>query len=280
MSDERWVVIVARNNLDLLKQSVASAQAQDVPVRVMVVDNGSAADVGSWLRCRRDVMSIAFQPQHSLSRAWNSALGYLFGVRGAERVLVINPDSVLRPDIYRWLENERAMFVTGVGSDDPASVQPRPPLKPMPLVDNIARSTGLYQITKAMAPEIIDRIERPFSGPWYPTPRQDATRPHPDFSCFMMSRECYARVGPFDERYQPAWFEDNDYHIRMHRAGITAYAIDLPFWHVGGGAQTLKRADEREARELSEAFARNRELFVSMYGCDPSNTSEYEKLFQ
>lgn len=87
-------------------------------------------------------------------------------------------------------------------------------------------------------------------------------------------------MGPFDECFTPAWFEDNSYHIRMHRAGIEAYSIDLPFWHVGGGAQTLKRATGEEAANLNAAFARNRELFVSVYGCDPSNTEEYEKLFK
>lgn len=249
-SNERWVVIVARNNLDLLKQSVASAQSQDVPVRVMVVDNGSTADVGSWLRCRRDVMSIAFMPQHSVSRAWNAALSFLFGTRGCERVLVINQDSVLRPDTYRWLENERTAFVTGVGSDDPTSVQGE--------VTCVNEDTG----------DPLDWV--------YPTPRPEATRPHPDFSCFMISRECYERVGPFDEQFLGAFAEDGDYHVRMHNAGIHAYAIDLPFWHVGGGSQTIKRADPIEQQRISEQAARNREYFKSKWGFEIGSPEYYD----
>lgn len=245
---DRWVVIVARNNLDLLKQSVASAQAQDVPgsVRVMVVDNGSTGDVGSWLRCQRDVMSTAFQPQHSVSRAWNTALTYLFGVRGCERVLVINQDSVLRPDTYRWLENEGAEFVTGVGSGDPTCIER--------LFPNIPTSP--------------DRLD-------YPIPRPDATRPHPDFSCFMISRDCYSRVGPFDEQFLGAYAEDSDMHVRLHRAGIHAYAIDLPFWHVGGGAQTIKRGSREEQERISAQAQRNREYFKSKWGFEVGSKEYY-----
>lgn len=249
MSDERWIVIVARNNLDLLKQSVASAQAQDVPVRVMVVDNGSGADVGSWLRCRRDVMSIAFQPQHSVSRAWNAALSFLFGSRGCERVLVINQDSVLRPDTYRWLESEGAEFVTGVGSDNPKSIRPY-------WIESPSWEGG---------PELEH----------WSDPQPDAARPHPDFSCFMISRECYARVGPFDEQFLGAFCEDGDYHVRMHNAGIYAYAIDLPFWHVGGGSQTIKRAGVEEQQRISEQAARNREYFRSKWGFEIGSAAYY-----
>ena len=39
--------------------------------------------------------------------------------------------------------------------------------------------------------------------------------PHPDFSCFMIHRDTYKKVGPFDEEYWPAYYEDNDYHVRI-----------------------------------------------------------------
>lgn len=264
---ERWVVLVARNNLDLLKQSVASAQGQDVPVRVMVVDNGSSADVGSWLRIRRDVTAITFQPQHSVSWAWNSALSYLFGIRGAERALVINQDSVLRPDTYRWLENEQAMFVTGVGSDDPAGI--------------IGVEVNVCPVCRKM-PKFTEEPCGCFTAGYermsfteYPTPRSDATRPHPDFSCFMISRECYERVGPFDEQFVGAFCEDGDYHVRMHNVGVYAYAIDLPFWHVGGGSQTIKRAGVEEQQRISEQAARNREYFRSKWGFEIGSPEYY-----
>jgi GT2 family glycosyltransferase len=235
---QRWVVIVSHNNLDLLRAAITSVERQDVPVSLMVVDNESAGDVRAFLHSKPGVVSVFFNPQHSIAKAWNTALQYLFTDREAERVLVLNSDVVLRGDTYRWLETERAPFVTGVGVHTPEQVgEPR-------------------------------------------SPNPQLTRPHPDFSCFMISRDCYEYVGPFDECFRPAWFEDNSYHVRMHRAGIQAYSIDLPFLHVGGGAQTLKRAGIEESLALSAAFEGNRQQFIAMYGCDPADMKEYEKLFE
>lgn len=50
-----------------------------------------------------------------------------------------------------------------------------------------------------------------------------AVEKHPDaliinsggWSCFMVSKECYELVGPFDEKFYPAYFEDNDYAYRI-----------------------------------------------------------------
>lgn len=237
-----WIVVVARGNLDLLRAAIESFDRQDVDggVRVLCVDNGSGPEVVSWLRCHPDITAIHFNPQHSVARAWNAALKYLFSLEGSkfvERVLVCNSDVVLRPDTWRLLESEQADFVTGVGNADPESIRSHTP------------------------------------------PNPDAKRPHPDFSCFMISRWCYAQVGEFDECFVPAFYEDNAYHVRMHRAGVRAYSIDLPFLHVGGGSQTIKRAPEDQQEQLSKAAQRNRDLFVSMYGCEPSDTAHYERLF-
>jgi hypothetical protein len=281
-----WIVVVVRDNLDLLRDAIASFDRQDVAggVRVLCVDNGSGPDVVSWLRCHPDITTIHFNPQHSVSRAWNAALKYLFSLSGSrfvERVLVANSDVVLRPDTWRLLENEQADFVTGVGNSDPACVKPAAPQRAsMPLVGNIAK--GLMRVHGVSETDIAaaqQRVSEQAVRGGYPLPNPDMKRPHPDFSCFMISRWCYAEVGEFDECFVPAFYEDNSFHVRMHRAGIRAYSIDLPFFHVGGGSQTIKRAAEDEQERLSKYAARNRDLFVSMYGCDPADTKRYERLF-
>jgi GT2 family glycosyltransferase len=109
----------------------------------------------------------------------------------------------------------------------------------------------------------------------YPNP-PTTRRPHPDFSCFMIKCECWKRVGRFDERFEVAFFEDNDYHVRAHRAGVELIGIDLPFLH--HGSQTVKRADPAEMRMIQRAAERNRKLFRSIYGCEPGS-KDYENLF-
>ena len=65
-------------------------------------------------------------------------------------------------------------------------------------------------------------------------PAPDLGRPlttHPDFSCFLIRKGVFLRVGLFDEAFRPAYMEDWDYHRRMTLAGIRALKADVPFWH-------------------------------------------------
>src|SRR4030095_12674744 len=69
-------------------------------------------------------------------------------------------------------------------------------------------------------------------GTDHPTlPGGEATRsPHPDYGCFLVARWAHEKI-PFDEHYEGAYFEDNDHHIRLHRARIAAHSINLGFRH-------------------------------------------------
>lgn len=102
-------------------------------------------------------------------------------------------------------------------------------------------------------------------------------RPHPDFSCFLIREWMFKRVGKFDEAYWPAYAEDADYHVRMHRAGIRACCIDIPFYHVGAG--TMKEASTA-ARSGFERWAdKNRDRFLGKYGARIGVPEEYDELF-
>src|SRR5438445_456115 len=54
------------------------------------------------------------------------------------------------------------------------------------------------------------RDKTKLTGPIDPASRS----PHPDFSCFLIRRHVYEKVGPFDENYLGAFCEDTDYHCR------------------------------------------------------------------
>jgi GT2 family glycosyltransferase len=155
---------------------------------------------------------------------------------GADRVLVVNNDVELLPCTLRVLIEVGRPFVTAV------SVNSKDQLK-----------------TPEITPEWIK-----------------SARPHPDFSAFMIRRDVHYRVGLFNEDYYPAYAEDSEYHIRMHKAGIEAVCVDLPFYHAG--AQTLKNASPQEQAIIKRGADRNRERFKAVYGCYPGS-DEYYQLF-
>lgn len=101
-------------------------------------------------------------------------------------------------------------------------------------------------------------------------------RPHPDFSCFLLRRECWQRVGPFDEQMR-IYCSDLDYHLRMHKAGIGAFCLDLPFWHYSSGA--LKQTDPEDRERILRQAQQDREAFERKWGFK-GGSEEYYAAFK
>jgi len=91
---------------------------------------------------------------------------------------------------------------------------------------------------------------------------------HPDFSCFMVTPESFAKIGRFDENFIPAYFEDNDYHYRIKLAGMRATSANTaPFYHYGSRTQNGGTAPVVP----SQQFETNREYFARKWGGYPDN---------
>lgn len=244
------IIIVAHNGLHLTRQTLKSALAQDVPVHVYLIDNASSDGTAHWARAMearyKNVEWMPVAKQVSLAACWNAGLKRVWA-RGGEHALVLNNDVVLHPRTYCWLVSHGGYFVTTVS------------------VDNEDQFHFDAQDEDNM-----------FEGPEHDMNIKD--RPHPNFSGFLIRKECWDVVGPFNESYYPAYCEDAEYHVRMHRAGIRAVCIDLPMLHLGNGANTLRFADPAEAHLIKRGADRNRDRFLDRWGCKPGEP-EYSDLF-
>lgn len=232
MSKPSWAVVLAYNNVHLTKAAVASLQRQDIEggVEVLVINNASIDGTSQWLDSRPDLHTLRLTTQDSVAGCWNRALRWLFIEKGEPYALVVNNDVVLRPDSYHWLIADGGLFVTCVGKHDPKCVEP-------------------------------ERVGLTHEG--YPAPDPANKRPHPDFSCYLMRRECYERVGEFDENFKRAFVEDGDYHVRMHAAGVHAECLELPFYHYGSA--TVKHCDFKERQAIQKQAELNRQYFAKKY---------------
>jgi GT2 family glycosyltransferase len=105
-------------------------------------------------------------------------------------------------------------------------------------------------------------------------PKPENNRPHPDFSSFLIRRKVFEQVGPFDERFLIAFGEDWDLHVRLHKAGIWAHCIDMPFLH--HGSQTIKNADPTEVRRIQKQAERNRAYFKQKWGMSGASQEYYD----
>lgn len=98
---------------------------------------------------------------------------------------------------------------------------------------------------------------------------------NPDFSAFMIRRECWEKVGKFDERMK-LYASDTDYHVRAHRLGVPLVKASIPYYHER--SSTMKLAPEKERQLIQEQANKDRETFKSLYNCVPG-TKEYEAIF-
>jgi GT2 family glycosyltransferase len=107
-------------------------------------------------------------------------------------------------------------------------------------------------------------------------PKPSTKSPHPDFSCYLIRRWVWDRVGRFDEHFAVAFGEDWDYHCRMQAAGVRAVSIDLPYYHYGSA--TIKALAPEAAEAMGKQADANREYFAKKWGFKGASP-EYERFF-
>jgi GT2 family glycosyltransferase len=88
--------------------------------------------------------------------------------------------------------------------------------------------------------------------------------PNINFSCFGLTPLTIKRVGFFDEGFELAYFEDNDYHHRMNLEGVSSVCDNwAPFIHYG--SRSIKEGGVKH----EPYFTNNREYFKKKWGFVP-----------
>ena len=85
------------------------------------------------------------------------------------------------------------------------------------------------------------------------------------WALFAQGPECLARVGWYDCNYYPAYYEDNDYDVRLTNAGIRPFrALSESVEHFGWG--TTRGLPEHKVKWLNEMREKNRQYFLQKWG--------------
>jgi GT2 family glycosyltransferase len=115
------------------------------------------------------------------------------------------------------------------------------------------------------APETIERLvttaqQQPKAGMVSPI---EGAR----FACFLLRYSAFLQIGPFDEAFRMAYFEDNDYawRLTLNRWGLAVAPSAVA--HVGSA--TLARLTPEQMRVKHAAYAHNAEYFARKWGGPP-----------
>lgn len=84
------------------------------------------------------------------------------------------------------------------------------------------------------------------------------------FSCFMITPKTFEVVGGFDESFYPAYFEDNDYFMRMTLADVNLVPIATNITHYP--SSTIQAMNDEQRVEHHDRFRANRAYYISKWG--------------
>lgn len=89
----------------------------------------------------------------------------------------------------------------------------------------------------------------------------------PDFALFAVNpvwiKETFGTLRPFDEGFEGAYFEDNDFKYQCKLKGIEIPTIDLDFKHFGSSVVTL---DLEAQKENEKRFRKNHIRYINKWG--------------
>lgn len=235
------VLILSHNCLELTKKCVESVRAQDIETSLLIFDNGSTDGTREWL----ETIDGSVVGNTKNTAVWKESSncgvskGWNFGLN----------------TIFKWWINKDHVLV--LNNDT---------ILPPWFYRTLLSHEGPF-IT-GVSVGSMDEIASP-------PPRKDLA-PCPDFSAFLIRRECWEKVGLFDEQMK-FYASDNDYHVRARRAGLPLMNAGVPFYHER--SSTLKQSSPEERREIESQADADRQAFKALYGCMPWEP-EYAELFK
>lgn len=87
---------------------------------------------------------------------------------------------------------------------------------------------------------------------------------HHEWSAFILPQETYKKIGPFDETFSPAYFEDRDYEKRLGIAGMKILRTNFFDSKVFRNSQS-----HHKDHSLLDNSLINREYYLKKWGGEP-----------
>lgn len=246
------VVIPAINLWNKYTKACIDSVKTSHEYRILLIDNASTDET---LAEAGKLVSNSFSHKRNEER-WSCAKSWNYGIkdaweRGMDYVVVLNNDVLLHPDAIDQMINR---FEKSIISGD------------------ITKEINDRQHPVGMVTAMDVRGECPIPADIFIKKSEDyqlvAEAEHPNFSAFMLSKQCWDVVGEFDEGFKPAYFEDNDYHRRMTLAGMKALVYPpAMFYHFG--SRTQNEALAGAVIVPGPVFEENKKYYHGKWGGGP-----------
>ena len=186
----------------------------NVNLHIMVVDNGSIDNSVEFLNNRYPQIEILVQDRNlGFPAGMNKGIQYALSKR-AQYIFLINNDTVTSPDMMEKLLND---MKPGVGIVAPAIFYAKP-------ADRVWSIGGMINPILLEMPISSGKVAR--------LPEHTIARDFVSGCAMLVKNEVFQKVGGFDERFSPAYYEDLDLCLRVRKAGFTILLEpQAKLWH-------------------------------------------------
>lgn len=219
-------VIMAACNLLAATQSCISTLKQFLPqgkYEIIVVDNASTDGTLEWLRKQADLTVIANTENKGMAAAWNQGAKEAKG----DYLLFLHNDVILTPNAYQRME-EILLLDPSVGAVGPVVNRSRYGFQRVEHKE-YKDFSGLLQTAKMLEEQNLEIL---------PVMSLENV-------CMLIRRETVEEIGPFDEQFHIAGYEDTDYSMRLLQRGY--YLLKVPvFVHHDPGSFEVNHFDKNE----------------------------------
>lgn len=233
------IVIPVFNQLEYTKKCIDSLlkDSERAPVEIIVVDNASTDGTREWLdqlchdmdRTQDTLVCIFNDTNKGVAPAWNQGAS----AAHADNIAIINNDIIVSKGWIRSVLWAMETFRLDLASPFAATGKLD--------YDFEKRATTF--------------VGRNLTQIWHDY----------DFCAFVMKKDLYRRLGPFDEKFIVGGYEDTDYVWRMKKEKLAYGVTGAAFIHHFGSStlgEFKKRGDEHAAH--------NRDYFMIKWNEDPS----------
>ena len=225
--------------------AISDCLAQSIPCRILIVNQGVETSFRERLERIAEDSARVFLWSHepplpSLSATWNCALDAVWEM-GATEALVVNNDVRLAPNTLDLLRCE-------------------------------------LQLQDALFVSAVGVREAQFTPGAPALVAEDMGHGGPDFSCFLISRDCHA-LYRFDEHFVPAYCEDLDFHRRLllDGKGDRIFSVNLPYLHYAAG--TLNSLPDAARARITAQVERGSRVYYAKKWGGPVNQERYREPF-
>jgi len=204
------IVILTHNKLDYTKQCIESIRqyTREGTYEIIVVDNHSTDGTVEWLKEQTDIRTIFNNENVGFPKGCNQGVQVATG----ENILLLNNDVIVTKN---WLDH---LLVCLHSADDIGAVGP---------VTNSAADYSTIPVNYTS----VDEMHVFASQHNVLDPNKWEERLKLIGFCMLIKREAVDKVGLLDERFTPGNFEDDDYSVRLRKAGYRLMLCKDTFIH-------------------------------------------------